>query len=237
MVSTSSPSSRIWPSVRGPAGRRRSSAMATVDLPQPDSPATPTVSPSWTSRLTPRTAGTSPWRRLVRDVQVADGQHRRRRRGPNRLGHRLSAPPLGPIRSRCSLIDCPLRRSGRFARGARSSTVRSAARADSLAVLAHRDPGWSTRRGSRIRSSARPTRVKAITTRHDAQARGPVVPPGAERDRAAGQRALEHLPPRRLEGVAEAEEGQRRLGQDGARHGQDGVGQDQRRRCGAGRGG
>ena len=31
-----------------------------VDLPHPDSPATPTVSPVWTSRSIPRTAGTLP---------------------------------------------------------------------------------------------------------------------------------------------------------------------------------
>ena len=60
MASTSSPSRRIWPSVFVPAGSSRSSAMAIVDLPQPDSPATPTVSPWCTSRLTPRTAGTPP---------------------------------------------------------------------------------------------------------------------------------------------------------------------------------
>ena len=34
--------------------------MAMVDFPQPDSPATPTVSPSRTSSDTPRTAGIGP---------------------------------------------------------------------------------------------------------------------------------------------------------------------------------
>ena len=41
-------------------GWRRRIVAASVDLPQPDSPATPTTSPAPTDRETPRTAGTSP---------------------------------------------------------------------------------------------------------------------------------------------------------------------------------
>ena len=37
-------------------------ASATVDLPQPDSPTTPTASPGMTLRLKSTTAGISPWR-------------------------------------------------------------------------------------------------------------------------------------------------------------------------------
>ena len=37
-------------------------ARATVDLPQPDSPTTPTASPGMTLRLKSTTAGISPWR-------------------------------------------------------------------------------------------------------------------------------------------------------------------------------
>ena len=60
MVSTSSPSSRTWPEVVVPGGSRRSTAAAMVDLPQPDSPASPRVWPGSRVRSTPRTAGTAP---------------------------------------------------------------------------------------------------------------------------------------------------------------------------------
>ena len=40
-----------------PCGSRRSSAAAIEDLPQPDSPATPSVSPTSRRMSTPRTAG------------------------------------------------------------------------------------------------------------------------------------------------------------------------------------
>ena len=43
---------------------------AMVLLPHPDSPTMPSVSARWMSKLTPRTAGTSPLPRLVRDRQV-----------------------------------------------------------------------------------------------------------------------------------------------------------------------
>ena len=58
MVSTSLPSRRISPSYLVPAGSRRRMALASVVLPQPDSPASPSEVPAGTSKLTPRTAGT-----------------------------------------------------------------------------------------------------------------------------------------------------------------------------------
>ena len=60
MVSTSSPSSSTVPVVLVPGGSSRSTAAAMVDLPQPDSPARPSVSPWSRVRSTPRTAGTAP---------------------------------------------------------------------------------------------------------------------------------------------------------------------------------
>ena len=42
------------------SGSNRMMAAAIVDLPQPDSPASPRTSPLSMSKLTPRTAGTSP---------------------------------------------------------------------------------------------------------------------------------------------------------------------------------
>ena len=53
-------SNRISPSV---GSIRRRIVRPSVDLPQPDSPTTPSVSPSSTVRLTPSTALTSPLRR------------------------------------------------------------------------------------------------------------------------------------------------------------------------------
>jgi hypothetical protein len=60
MPRTSSPSSSTLPDVFVPGGSRRSTAAAMVDLPQPDSPASPRVSPASRVRSTPRTAGTTP---------------------------------------------------------------------------------------------------------------------------------------------------------------------------------
>ena len=41
-------------------GWSRRTVLTSVDFPQPDSPASPTTSPSWTTRSTPRTAGSGP---------------------------------------------------------------------------------------------------------------------------------------------------------------------------------
>ena len=60
MSSTFSPSSRIVPSIFVFGGSRRRIAPAIVDLPHPDSPASPTTSPFLTVMSTPRTAGTPP---------------------------------------------------------------------------------------------------------------------------------------------------------------------------------
>ncbi len=60
IVSTSSPFSRISPVTRVSGGSSRSSARARVDLPQPDSPATPIFCPAASDRSTPRTAATPP---------------------------------------------------------------------------------------------------------------------------------------------------------------------------------
>nr|BFE87689.1 hypothetical protein GCM10020093_102900 [Planobispora longispora] len=60
IASTSSPSSMISPVTRAVFGSSRSRASASVDFPDPDSPATPRASPSASSSETPRTAGTSP---------------------------------------------------------------------------------------------------------------------------------------------------------------------------------
>ena len=81
IVSTSSPSSRTEPVTCAPRGSRRSSAPASDDLPQPDSPARPSVSPTPRSRSTPRTAGIGARARAVGDVQVADREQRRRLAG------------------------------------------------------------------------------------------------------------------------------------------------------------
>ena len=43
-----------------PRGSSRMIAPASEDFPQPDSPASPSVSPAARSKLTPRTAGTWP---------------------------------------------------------------------------------------------------------------------------------------------------------------------------------
>src|SRR6185437_5806214 len=60
IFSTSSPSIRISPVTLAEVGSSRSMDAAIVDLPQPDSPARPSVCPVSTVRLTPRTAGTGP---------------------------------------------------------------------------------------------------------------------------------------------------------------------------------
>ena len=57
---TSSPSSSTLPLTSVPLGSSRSTAPAMVLLPQPLSPARPTVSPVSSDRFTPRTAGTDP---------------------------------------------------------------------------------------------------------------------------------------------------------------------------------
>ena len=59
MAVTSSPSRRISPVIFAVRGSSRSTLIATVDLPEPDSPATPRVPPGSRVRSTPRTAGTS----------------------------------------------------------------------------------------------------------------------------------------------------------------------------------
>ena len=60
IASTSSSSSSTRPETVAEAGVSRSTVAATVDLPEPDSPARPTVVPASTSSETPRTAGTGP---------------------------------------------------------------------------------------------------------------------------------------------------------------------------------
>jgi hypothetical protein len=60
IFSTSSPSSSTRPVTVAEAGFSRSTVAATVDLPDPDSPATPRVDPASRSSETPRTAGTAP---------------------------------------------------------------------------------------------------------------------------------------------------------------------------------
>src|SRR5262245_44653243 len=60
IVRMSAPSSRISPVTFVDFGSSRRTAAMSVDLPQPDSPATPSVCPESKVRLTPRTAGTSP---------------------------------------------------------------------------------------------------------------------------------------------------------------------------------
>ncbi len=60
MVLTSSPSSSTSPVTVADFGSSRSTLIATVDLPDPDSPAMPSVSPARNVRSTSRPAGTSP---------------------------------------------------------------------------------------------------------------------------------------------------------------------------------
>src|SRR3954470_7075793 len=63
---------------------RRSSRRAVVDLPQPDSPTSPSVSPRMTSKDTPSTALTAPtWRR----------------KNPERIGKCLKRPSISMIES------------------------------------------------------------------------------------------------------------------------------------------
>ena len=69
------------PVMRADLGSRPMTARNDTDLPEPDSPTTPTTSPGATSRLTPRTACTSPSRVLKRDPEVLDGQCVRRSLG------------------------------------------------------------------------------------------------------------------------------------------------------------
>jgi hypothetical protein len=54
------PSSSIVPSIFVLAECRRRIEPAIVDLPQPDSPASPSTSPLSIANVTPRTAGTGP---------------------------------------------------------------------------------------------------------------------------------------------------------------------------------
>ena len=134
---------------------------------------------------------------------------------------RLAAPGLPRDAERLARadvqVDAP--HGGHAAAGVAVGHVQVADRQDGIGGThrstegssAHRPVG---RRGSRMRSSARPNEGEGQHHGDDAQPRRPVVPPGVERDGAAGQRALQHLAPRGLERVAEAEEGQRRLGQD-----------------------
>ena len=74
-------------------------------------------------------------------------------------------------------------------------------------------------------SSARPTRVNASTTRTTQTPGGRMYHQAPGRDRADAERVVEHRAPRDAGRVAEAEEAQRRLGQDRDRHGQRGVGE------------
>ncbi len=60
MDATSTPSSRTCPPVVAVRGSSRSTVIASVDLPDPDSPAMPSVCPAVTVRSTPRTASTGP---------------------------------------------------------------------------------------------------------------------------------------------------------------------------------
>ena len=98
-------------------------------------------------------------------------------------------------------------------------------------TLAGRDQRSAHRRRRRFglnrSSSAPPTSVKANTTstmhapgRHE-------VPPGAQSRRADLARRVEDLPPRRLERIAESDEGERRLGQDGTGEDEHRVGDDE----------
>ena len=63
-------------------------APAIVDLPQPDSPASPMTCPRSTATVTPRTAGTGPPLRLVGDPQIVDLQQAHR---PLSFGLRMSS--------------------------------------------------------------------------------------------------------------------------------------------------
>ena len=56
----SSPSNRMLPVMRALSGNRPMSDMTVMDLPQPDSPIRPSVSPRSSEKLTPRTASAGP---------------------------------------------------------------------------------------------------------------------------------------------------------------------------------
>ena len=87
----------------------------------------------------------------------------------------------------------------------------------------------SLSRGSRISSSAVPQSVNASATSRMPRPGGMNDPPGLRCDRARLERVVEHLAPGRVRRVAEAEEGERGLGEDHDRHRERRVREDQRR--------
>ena len=81
--------------------------------------------------------------------------------------------------------------------------------------------------GLRMSSRAPPTSVNASTDEDDARAGRDEVPPRAEARRADFPAESRICAPRRLERIAEADERQRRLGEDGAGEDEHGVGDDE----------
>ena len=59
------------------SGSRPISASAVIDLPQPDSPTRPSVSPRSSEKLTPRTACAGPRLVLSRTREILDFEQRR----------------------------------------------------------------------------------------------------------------------------------------------------------------
>ena len=169
------------------AGALRAAARCTprpsVDLPQPDSPTRPTVSPGIRSRLTPSTARTAPRSGAVPDAQVAHREHRTARTLDFGTA---SAPP--PVSRSAAAAGPTAGRADRAPAGPGGLTAR------------RRSVGLSTS----LRPS--PTQRQRGHREHDRQAGEQRRPPDA--GAGVGDRALEVVAPlRRLAGLdAEAEE-------------------------------
>ena len=126
---TSSPATTMRPEV---GSTSLSTARPTVDLPQPDSPTRPSVSPCATEKLTPSTARTSPALRPKTPLRIGKCFTRSR---TSRLGRAAPAAGLAPLMAPPS-PPRSRRRGGRRAsprapgarRGSAPSPARSAAR-------------------------------------------------------------------------------------------------------------
>ena len=223
------PISLMLPSTIRRVGRQeRTSDSAVVVLPQPDSPAMP-------ERLAVVEAEADAVDRLDRPglerevrPQVLDDEQRRGRVGL--LRQRPLPAASGPHRGRPRAAR-PGRAPERVALGDRSVVASSSGRCRRVRSAGRRrTAGRSSsarRRGLRISSRASPTSVNASTTRTMQSPGGTMYHHAPRPGAPASCGRVEDLAPRRRERVAEADERERRLGQDRAREDEDGVGDDE----------
>ncbi len=189
------PSAEIsWPSNSiVPADRSisRNSSRASVDLPQPDSPTSPSVSPAWTSRSTPSTARTLPTARrrmpsertgkclctsVARSSTVAALAHATRPGAARRLAPHLQRQVTGVEMARRAL------------RGQRRQLV-AALEAVRAARREHAARRGGARRGGRsARDRGQPPRPRAVQPRDRAE-----QAPGVGMQRIAEHRARRAL--------------------------------------------